>query len=289
MRSAGLIALLAVMLTPVVSHAQETADPAAEDPQAAEARALFMRGRDLAHERRFSEAADAFTRSLALVDRASTRFNLAVCHYAQGRFVEAVEQLEVYLNTADRDAEGESWDDALGMITHARQSIAEVVVEVTPEDATITLDGSAIDGGARRTVRVNPGPHVLRAEARNHATQITTLEATPGETLIRALTLERVEASAQLRLVADGAVRLDGELTDAREIDLTPGAHVLQVDTPLAEPESDDTLLWLSLGGGAAAVVLAVVITATIASMGPSEEGSLVIRQASSGPSISMP
>lgn len=285
MRLAALIGALGLaLLTSSVATAQE-------DARAAEARALFDRGRELAHDRRFSEAADAFTRSLALVDRASTRFNLAVCHYAQGRFVEAVEQLEAYLNTADREAEGESWDDALGMVTHARDSIAEVVVEVSPDDAAITVDGAPLEGGARRTLRVNPGPHVVRAEASSHATQIITLEATAGETLIRALTLERTETSARVRLVTEGAVQLDGRAVVGDDVELTPGAHVLRVDAPTATAtrESDDTLVWLSLAGGAAAVVLAVLITATVASMGGDDGGALVLRPSSNGPTLSMP
>ena len=83
--------LLAVcLLIPSFALGQEGDAP---DPDTVEARAHFDRGRGLAEQRRFSEAAEAFRQSLALVDRPTTAYNLALCYYALERYVEAIHAL----------------------------------------------------------------------------------------------------------------------------------------------------------------------------------------------------
>lgn len=321
----ALVALL-VGLAPI-AHAQpagsdveageEEGEQEALDPRSQEARALFVRGRDLAHDRRFSEAADSFRQSLALVDRPSSRFNLAVCYYALERYVEAISQLERYLQTADRAAEGESWDDALRMITHARRSVSELALEVVPAEASVTIDGVPLEGSGHRTTHLNPGPHVVRVEAEGHSPALMTVQTSPGETLVRAVELEGTRRRPRLTVSAGGSgpIRVDGDevgLT-AASLELDPGPHLVQLgDGEHASTREieldwnehtrlelgrggrdgagvDDALLWASLGGGAAAVVLGVVITSIVASNVLDEETDGIVLTPTATVSLSEP
>ncbi len=97
------VVIFATFLFAFPAFAQEEAisQTVAENPASAEARALFARGSELANERRFSEAAEAFSRSAELLERPSTLFNLGLCHYALGRHGAALEVLERYVAIAD--------------------------------------------------------------------------------------------------------------------------------------------------------------------------------------------
>ena len=71
-------------LVPHVVHADARDD---------EARALFEKGLEASDAQHLAEAVDAFRRSLSLVERPSTRFNLVTALFRQGQYREALERL----------------------------------------------------------------------------------------------------------------------------------------------------------------------------------------------------
>ena len=291
MRHAALIALSlsasAVCGVATTAHAQD-----AEDPHVAEARAHFDRGRTLAEQRRFSEAAEAFSRSLALVDRPSTIFNLAITLSTLGRQVEAIAALERYEATADVATEGDAVVEAQRMLAHARASVGEIVVDVVPADAAVAIDGEPVPGGAQRNRVVNPGPHVLRVEAEGYAPQLLELDAESGVQLRRGVQLESTRADPVLSIDVgdhlDSAIRVDGREVGrgSARLELEPGDHRVEVvDEELAVFERtvhlayndrlllsvapvrsndhgifEDAAPWIGLGLGLAAVAAGILI-----------------------------
>lgn len=279
---------------PVVEGAAPTEEAAPadeEDPAVAEARALFDRGRQLADQRRFSEAAEAFDRSLALVERPSTAFNLALCHYALGRHVEAIDVLERYRSEADPVEEGPAYEEAAQMLAHARRSVGTLVVEVSPPDARVSVDGRTIEGGATRTARVNPGPHVVRARAPHHRELLLEVEVDRGETVRRAaqLTDGRTPARLSIRVpdLPEAEIAIDGEVAGrgAAELELDAGRHALRVTHPTIRPHeqtleldwsehasvviadsdaraslAEEPALWIGVGAAALAIGGAIAI-----------------------------
>ncbi|MEQ9077953.1 MAG: PEGA domain-containing protein [Sandaracinaceae bacterium] len=230
--------LLAVccLLIPSFALGQEGDAP---DPDTVEARAHFDRGRGLAEQRRFSEAAEAFRQSLALVDRPTTAYNLALCYYALERYVEAIEALDRYREQADIATEGEAYVEAQRMLAHAQRAVAEVHVDVIPADASVMLDGHALEGSGARTARVNPGSHVIRVEADGHAPQLIEVEAEPGVTLRRAVQLVSTRNPARLEVslleeVAGTQILVDGEEvgTTSARLEVAPGEHTVSVMAP---------------------------------------------------------
>lgn len=237
-RTLRLVAALSLLLLAGPASAQD-----AEDPNTVEARAHFDRGRDLAEQRRFSEAAEAFRRSLDLVDRPVTAFNLALCYYALERYVEAIEALDRYRAQADIATEGDAYVEAQRMLAHAQRAVAEIHVDVLPVNATVILDGRPIEGEGARVARVNPGSHVIRVEAEGHAPQLIEVEAEPGVTLRRAVQLDSTLLPARLEVSllerAPGTrILVDGEEvgTTGAAIELEPGEHTVSVLAPDREP-----------------------------------------------------
>ncbi len=314
------LALVALLSFAGLAAAQVPPD----DPAAAEARAHFDRGRELAESRRFSEAVQAFERSLALVDRPSTVLNLAICLFALERYVEAIEALERYEVGADPAVEGDGIADARRMLGHARANVARLVVEVAPAEAAVLLDGAPIEGGAARERAVNPGPHVVRVEAPHHAPALLEVEIAPGETIRRAVTLESTRRPARLEVRAsrpDARIAIDGRDVGAGEaaLELPAGPHEvevrasdgdpvarrveldwnerLRVDLQLpgaAPPLHESPEFWGILGGTVAAVAAGVLIAVLVVELGddPAPNGGTtgeVLRPGAPGGGVILP
>lgn len=94
------------VLTMLTASAQDVGEGAvAVAPEAiAEARSLFELGTRAVHEGRFRESEDALTRSLLLVARPATAFNLVVALRGMGAMVRASGVCERSLSGADLDA-----------------------------------------------------------------------------------------------------------------------------------------------------------------------------------------
>lgn len=241
--------LLAMTALLLLGTATAAAQPIAseiepEDPALAEARAEFDRARELAEQRRFDEAAEHFARSLELAPRPSTAFNLGACLYALGRHVEAIAVLERYVAEADPAAEAVGLQDADRMLADARRSVSQLTLEIVPDDARVTIDGAPLDGGATRTVRLDPGTHMIRAEAEGHAPLLIEVRTRRGESTRRALRLESTRRPAVLIVEAPAGarVRVD-EREVSGEVELAPGAHAIEVDAPGLAPIRHDVEL----------------------------------------------
>lgn len=223
-----------------------------EDPAVAEARALFERGAELADEQRYAEAAEAFERSFALVERASTLFNLALCHYALGRHVEAIAVLERYLDlpragpdepddpggAAPEGLDEASRADAVRMLAHARRSVGTLALSVVPADARVSVDGRAVEGGANRSLEVNPGTHVVRAEAPHHDPVLLEVSVARGARVRRAVQLATNRSPARLAVDVpehpEARILVDGEPAGRgrARLSLDAGTHRVRVEAP---------------------------------------------------------
>ncbi|MFW6050823.1 MAG: hypothetical protein ACODAU_06595 [Myxococcota bacterium] len=146
---------------------------AAAEDTTTEARDLFLEGVKMADEQRWSEAVQYFRQSRALMDRDSTVFNLAVALFRLGRYGESVQAFEDFLGMTEGNARAaDAREQARGFVRRAEASLATLILEIAPPEATVSVDGETVDGeGARRELRLDPGSHRLRIEARNHLPQ----------------------------------------------------------------------------------------------------------------------
>lgn len=142
-------------------------------PESRRARALFEEGVALSDEGKWADALSAFQRSDQLVPSPSARYNVGTTLRALGRYVEAKRTLESVL--ADAPTFKPPMKPALKrdvekVLTEVKARIVLVSLKVSPVDADVQMDGSAITRLPDGRVEVDPGKHVFVAAASGHET-----------------------------------------------------------------------------------------------------------------------
>lgn len=164
-----MVMALAAVLFALLSNA---APLEAQRPSAADrdARALFEQGVRAAEQERWADALELFRRSRAIVQRPSVLYNEAQMLVRLSRFVEAQTALDDYqraVRGTTEPAERERLARAEQLEREVRTRVATLVLRVTPDTATVEVDGHPREGsGAVRTLVLDPGRHAitLRAE-----------------------------------------------------------------------------------------------------------------------------
>jgi tetratricopeptide (TPR) repeat protein len=155
---------------------------------AARADKLFAEARDLMTAGKVNEACPKFAESQQLDPSVGTLLNLGDCYERQGRFASAItsflasSQLAIERNDADRSAEGRKRASQL----EAKASRLVVHIGAQTPGLVIKQDGAAVEQARLGAgVLVDPGVHVVTAEASGYETFKSTVQITaPGQTLI---------------------------------------------------------------------------------------------------------
>ncbi|MCB9595199.1 MAG: tetratricopeptide repeat protein [Sandaracinaceae bacterium] len=196
--AAGLFTAV-VCLAPLRVAAQEEREPEASvEPSdtTARAREYFGQGVELTRQDRWGEALVYFRRSLALVERPNTLFNIAGILVRLGRGRDAVEHYERYLRVAPEDDPDRA--AALAALEDARAALAHLRLSVRPADAELRVDGLRIDGeGSERELVLDPGEHVIDLYAPRHHREVFRVSLLPGATGERLINLVRLGAGAR--------------------------------------------------------------------------------------------
>jgi hypothetical protein len=128
--------------------------------------------------------------------------------------------------------------DQLETIALTLERLSSLVVVTDPADATIELDGEAVQVG-RYEGLVTPGRHRLVVRRQGHRTRRLALDAVAGGTSVEHVRLE--PASSTATLVIEGApnavVRVDGDAVPSSPVapgvlsirELQPGDHEIEV------------------------------------------------------------
>jgi hypothetical protein len=171
----------------------------AQDDAMSDARALFERGVALAAEQRWTDALDAFRASRALVERPSTVYNIATTLQRLGRVREAIQAVDDYLAIADPVADAAQREQASQLRGVLAASLAHVVIEVSPENAEIAIDGRPTsEVGARRELVADPGEHVVLVSAGGHETERLELALASGARVVQAVSLAPIPVSRSI-------------------------------------------------------------------------------------------
>jgi hypothetical protein len=148
------------------------------------ARELFVAGARAAHEERWTQAHEAFSRSFALYPRPLTLLNLAAAQAHVGRLADAVASYRRFLREASDPAEVQQRGAAQAALDALEPRVPRVRFTFSGlhGDETYTLDGSPLAGTALASeVPVNPGEHrlaVLRGAAEVGEATFTAAERT---------------------------------------------------------------------------------------------------------------
>lgn len=245
------IALIALLYTSESVRADGAAPaPGSENPAALqEARRTFEEGIALAGQERWFDAAAAFRRSRSFLERPSTLFNLASVLFRLGSFVEADQALTDYFKIAAADDKQRQEAERLqGLV---RESLVTLELTVAPADASVQVDAKDQPGeGGARSLRLDPGSHVVTVRREGYRERSERLEAQAG----KALRLD---------------VRLEAVVAAVAPVAAPPAA--LQ-PAPEREPRDDDEgffeqpIVWIV--GGAVIVAAAITTGVLIANSG---------------------
>ncbi|HEU4409383.1 MAG TPA: hypothetical protein VFS43_29255 [Polyangiaceae bacterium] len=128
----------------------------------------FRAGVGLYQGGNYNGALAEFQASHQLRPTASALQNIALCQKALFRYVEAIETLESLLRAYGDKLPASEKKAVRDAIDEMRPRVASVVVAVSPPNATLSVDGRAVPGGAERKVQLDVGEHVFEAEAPGH-------------------------------------------------------------------------------------------------------------------------
>jgi tetratricopeptide (TPR) repeat protein len=247
------VALAVVFVAAAAARADgNAASPgSADDPAALEqARHAFEEGIALASQERWFDAAAAFRRSRAHMERPSTLFNLASVLFRLGAYVEADQILHDYFKIAAPDDKQRAEAERLqGLV---RESLVQLELAVEPSDAQVRIDAKDAPGaGPARTLTLDPGAHVVTISREGYHARRERLEAQAGQVLRLDVKLEavKVEAVPLVPVAAPTAALTPDSAREPREPRDNPGFF-------------EQPIVWI-LGGvllAGAAVTTAVLI-----------------------------
>lgn len=222
-RSRAAIVALLITLAPTLAGADED-----------EGKKHFMTGVKLFQLANHAGALAEFEEAYRQHPTANALQNIALCQKALFRYAEATATLERMLREYGPtlgDTDRKAADAALAEL---RQLVVRVTLAISPPDATVTVDGRPLDGGAERTVSLNVGEHTIHVEAPFHrAIDRTDRLASGAHRIEVALVAESgklsVTAEPDAAISVDGAVRGYGTWSG----DVSAGKdHAIQVFKP---------------------------------------------------------
>lgn len=193
--------LAALLFTALV--APRAAHAAPSDADRVAARALAAEGQEALEKNDFTTAADRFTKADALIHAPTLMLGLAHAQVGLGKLAAAKVTYDRIVREGVAPRSPPAWGKALEDATREVATLAARVPQVTitvqgPESATVTIDGATVPGaalGAKRALPLDPGAHVIRAEAAGFTAAETSVKLREGQSEIVKLTLAPAAAT----------------------------------------------------------------------------------------------
>jgi hypothetical protein len=227
------------------AHAQSEADRATARELARDGQAAFDRGD-------YASAADKFARADSLVHAPTLLLALARSQVKLGQFVQAYESYSRILREGVPDGSPavfkKAYEDAKKEVEPVRARVGWVTIEIKgPTNPRVSIDDTPVPPaaiGVRRAI--NPGGHVVKAEADGFAPAQQAISVAEGESASVSLTLE---ASADAPGAAAGGAAPAPSAAGSPLIEQPP-------DAPQASDSGTRTLAFVALGVGGAGLLV---------------------------------
>lgn len=206
---ACLLRLLVALLT-----LASVAPAVAQGEPETEARLLFESAVVSMQNGRCADAIEMLERSLELVERVSTAYNLAVCRQASGQPLEAGRLYEAILEGRYGTADEETRRQSTEFLAAVRSEVATLRIHTleTPT-ARVTVDGREVTmNGGSGEVQLDPGEHIVRATATGHVDVDQQVLLARGAQQIVRLTLAPATGTLIIDTDdADAVIRVEGQ------------------------------------------------------------------------------
>lgn len=220
---------------------------------AEQAQAAYARGTELVNEGELEAALTQFQRSYELAPHPGLFYPLGQIYQELGRFTEAAEAFQRYLDGVTDESAGPLRADAERRLELVYQRIAGLELELSETvEAEIRVDGELINLHERSApLPLPPGSHTIVVRAEGHATFERTLQIDAGQRVELAVTLEPLTAP-------EPALSHPGESNPGAE---TPAEPATPVSERLPQNETIDSrrrglriASWVLLGLGGASL-----------------------------------
>lgn len=190
------IARVLVLACAVFTVQLASVSPGAAQDDTARAREEFNQGVSFFQSADYQRALDAFQEAYRLAPHASVRLNIANCYQQLDRPVEALFHFEHYLSEADHPTAAQRREIET-TIRELRSRIGTLTFQVSPDGATITIDGTdQRRAPVSEPVRVVQGRHQIEIRLDGYRTETQTVEVAGGADARVAIRLSRAEAVA---------------------------------------------------------------------------------------------
>lgn len=212
--------------------AQTASDPPLDAAMREEARAHFQRGVALIESERWAEAITELAQAQRIRVTAPVMYNLGLAHRAVGHNLDAMRAFREFQRLAGATAAADVIGRVDGFMRELSAGLGRVRLDVEPATARVLLDGAP--ASANGSVEVDPGRHVVVAEAEGFATDARTVEVPRGAAVN--VTLRMVPQVLAVRVTvrptpSSALVRIDGDDVGFGDVEETvrPGTHTLDV------------------------------------------------------------
>jgi tetratricopeptide (TPR) repeat protein len=180
-----LVSCLVACLAPRAAVAEEAAPappapPAGVEDQKVAAHAHFDRGLAASNDQRFGEAAAEFEKAYELAPDYRVLYNIGKVRSALGRFAEAADAFQGYLDRGGPDIPEERRKEVRDTLAADLAHVATVAVRVSPDGAEVRLDGKLVGvSPLPAPLRVTEGKHTVEALLPSRPVQLREIDV-PG-------------------------------------------------------------------------------------------------------------
>jgi PEGA domain-containing protein len=129
------------------------------------------------------EAKAYFTQAHALQPNARTLRGLGLVCYELRKYVEAIAYFQQSLASQTRPLTDSMRDGVSQLLHDAQRFVSRVDVQITPPDATLTLDGRVVTRDAEGQILIDAGSHELTVEAAGYDGATRNLTTDGGESM----------------------------------------------------------------------------------------------------------
>jgi hypothetical protein len=257
----ALLVLLTAASMPLTARAQQTAVEK-------QAQALQVEGLRLMQKGDNHKALEKFDEAYRLVQSPRILFNRGKAHHALGEEVEALADLERFLDEAPF-APKESRDEAKRVIESVRPKLAYIEIQTDDTGSEITVDLHGVGTAPlARPVVVTRGKHEIRIAKPGMNDEVRSVSVIPGQKLrvvIKLAPVEKTPAPPPVAEPAPGASTPPPALA-ATEPATAAASVTKPAESPLPPPSAERP--WQITGGwvaaGASALFLGAGITAQV-------------------------
>jgi hypothetical protein len=213
----------------------------ADEDAVTQARARFREGADLVQKAQWAEALAAFEQSARLRPHPITQYNIGACERALGRYTRARATLAAAVADTTGQLPESLQTEARGWLDEIDRLLAHARLRIEPADATVALDGHALDASpeGRWELALDPGAHVLTVSRQGWKDVVVNKSYAPGATEELTLALDRLPAKLHVAAnIAGAAVELDGLDVGVAPVELSrpAGSYRVVVRKPGWQP-----------------------------------------------------